>query len=144
MVPSRGGCACFGKLLHFRLSNSTLVTEKYRIHSWLAKVTSCVGGRCIPDDPLSDTFSLRSTWNREKMRPNMAGPRPLQRPRTPVIIPWSSRFKTIISLRLTRSRVDKPGNAKGGSITVQLTSCLTGLESAVWLLTIFVFICKTD
>jgi hypothetical protein len=25
----------------------------------------------------------------------------------------------------------KPGNTKGGSITVQLTSCLTGLESAV-------------
>jgi hypothetical protein len=25
----------------------------------------------------------------------------------------------------------KPGNAKAGSITVQLTSCLTGLESAV-------------
>jgi hypothetical protein len=36
------------------------------------------------------------------------------------------------------------GNTKGGSITVQLTSCLTGLESAVWQLTIFVFICKTD
>jgi hypothetical protein len=33
---------------------------------------------------------------------------------------------------------------KGGSITVPLTSCLTGLESAVWQLTIFVFICKTD
>jgi hypothetical protein len=31
-----------------------------------------------------------------------------------------------------------PGNTKGGSITVPLTSCLTGLES------IFVFICKTD
>jgi hypothetical protein len=25
-----------------------------------------------------------------------------------------------------------PGNTKGGSITVLLTSCLTGLESAVW------------
>ncbi len=36
------------------------------------------------------------------------------------------------------------GNTEGGSITVPLTSCLTGLESAVWLLTIFVFICKTD
>jgi len=36
-----------------------------------------------------------------------------------------------------------PGNTKGGSITVPLTSCLTGLESAVWQLTIFVFICKT-
>jgi hypothetical protein len=36
------------------------------------------------------------------------------------------------------------GNTKGGSITVPLTSCLTGSESAVWQLTIFVFICKTD
>ncbi len=35
------------------------------------------------------------------------------------------------------------GNTKGGSITVPLTSCLSGLESAVWQLTIFVFICKT-
>jgi hypothetical protein len=31
------------------------------------------------------------------------------------------------------------GNAKGGSITVQLTSCLTGLESAVWQLKFFCF-----
>jgi len=31
------------------------------------------------------------------------------------------------------------GNTKGGSITVPLTSCLTGLESAVLLLTIFCF-----
>jgi hypothetical protein len=30
------------------------------------------------------------------------------------------------------------GNTNGGSITVQLTSCLTGLESSVCLLTIFV------
>ncbi len=36
------------------------------------------------------------------------------------------------------------GNTKGGSIPVPLTSCLTGLESAVWLLTIYVFIWKTD
>jgi hypothetical protein len=36
------------------------------------------------------------------------------------------------------------GNAKGGSITVLSTSCWTGLESAVWQLTILVFICKTD
>jgi hypothetical protein len=38
----------------------------------------------------------------------------------------------------------KSGNTKGGSITVLLTSCLTGLESAVQQLIIFVFICKTD
>ncbi len=39
---------------------------------------------------------------------------------------------------------EKSGNTKGGSITVLFTSCLTGLELAVWQLTIFVFICKTD
>jgi hypothetical protein len=38
----------------------------------------------------------------------------------------------------------QPGNTKGGSITVLLTSCLTGLESAVRQLTIFDFISKTD
>ncbi len=37
-----------------------------------------------------------------------------------------------------------PGNIKRGSITVPLTSCLTGFESAVWRLTIIVFIYKTD
>jgi hypothetical protein len=36
------------------------------------------------------------------------------------------------------------GNTKGGSITGPLTSCLTGLESVVRQLTIFVFIFKTD
>jgi hypothetical protein len=38
----------------------------------------------------------------------------------------------------------KAGNTKGGSITVPLTSCLTGLVSVVLQLTIFVFIFKTD
>jgi hypothetical protein len=37
-------------------------------------------------------------------------------------------------------KTDRTGNTKGGSITVLLTSCLTGLELAVWQLTIFVFI----
>jgi hypothetical protein len=36
------------------------------------------------------------------------------------------------------------GNTKGEGITVPLTSCLTGLVSAVWQLTIFVYISKTD
>jgi hypothetical protein len=36
------------------------------------------------------------------------------------------------------------GNTKGGSITVPLTSCLTGLELAVSQLTIFVSIFETD
>jgi hypothetical protein len=38
----------------------------------------------------------------------------------------------------------KAGNTKGGSITVPLTFCLTGLESAVGQLTIILFICKMD
>ena len=36
----------------------------------------------------------------------------------------------------------KHGILRGGSITVLLTSCFTGLESVVWLLTIFAFICR--
>ncbi len=35
----------------------------------------------------------------------------------------------------------EPGNTKGGSITVPLISCSTGLKSAVRQLTIIVFIC---
>ncbi len=46
---------------------------------------------------------------------------------------WSQCYKQFLC----------PENTKGGSITVPLTSCLTGSESAVWQLTIFVFICKT-
>ncbi len=37
-----------------------------------------------------------------------------------------------------------PENTKGGSITIPLTSGLTGLESTVWQLTFFVFIWKAD
>ncbi len=44
---------------------------------------------------------------------------------------------------LMRSMV-RSGNTKVGRITVPLTSCLTGLESAVRKLAINVFICKTD
>ncbi len=40
--------------------------------------------------------------------------------------------------------IQNPWNTKVGSITVPLTSCLIGLESAVRQLTIFVFICITD
>jgi hypothetical protein len=40
--------------------------------------------------------------------------------------------------------IAQAGNTKGGSITVLLNSVSTGLESAAWLLTFFVFICKTD
>ncbi len=48
------------------------------------------------------------------------------------------------TLGFTNRHTNKPGNSKGGSITIPLNSCLTGLELAVWQLTIFVFICKTD
>ncbi len=36
---------------------------------------------------------------------------------------------------ITWGSIRGAGNTKGGSITVQLTSCLSGLESAVWQLT---------
>jgi hypothetical protein len=65
------------------------------------------------------------------------------------------RKQTTSNLRSTNGRLSKlvdcmcgeivsPGNTKGGSITVPLASRLTGLESAVWQLTIFAFICKTE
>jgi len=42
--------------------------------------------------------------------------------------------------RVHYSRINlKSGNTKGGSITEPLTFCLTGLESAVWQLPIFIF-----
>jgi hypothetical protein len=43
-----------------------------------------------------------------------------------------------------KGQLTQPGNTKGGSITVPLTSCLTGSKSAVCQLTFFGFICKTD
>jgi hypothetical protein len=43
-----------------------------------------------------------------------------------------------------KAQTKQPGNTKGGSITVPLTSCLTDLELVVWQLTSFVLICKTD
>ncbi len=49
-----------------------------------------------------------------------------------------------ISAGRTNDTWERAGNAKGGSIIVLLTTCLTGLELAVWQLTIFVFIFKTD
>ncbi len=55
---------------------------------------------------------------------------------------WEKNFQKKTSRTDQRDVV--PGNTKGGSITVPLTSCLTGFESAVWQLTILVFICKTD
>ncbi len=42
------------------------------------------------------------------------------------------------NLRYVSLKCDKPGNTKGGSITVPLTSCLTGLEWVIGKLTIFV------
>ena len=32
----------------------------------------------------------RSTWNIKNIRPNNAGPKPLHKPRIPVIIPWTA------------------------------------------------------
>jgi hypothetical protein len=56
------------------------------------------------------------------------------------LVPWQVNVSFITAIY----RKIRAGNTKGGSITVLLTSCLTGWESAVWELTIFVFICKTD
>ncbi len=46
--------------------------------------------------------------------------------------------------KLTVKNRNGTGNTKGGSFTALLTSCLTGFELAVRLLTNFNFICKTD
>ncbi len=50
----------------------------------------------------------------------------------------------VLSGQLSFPEMVRPGNTKGGSITVPLTFCLTGMELAVRQLTIFVFLCKTD
>ncbi len=65
-------------------------------------------------------------------------------PRNPY---WKESLSTVDLLVLTSLNhllMVLAGNTKRGSITVPLTSCLTGLDSAVWQLTILVFICKTD
>ncbi len=41
------------------------------------------------------------------------------------------KSKTGQDERLTKILMIKPGNTKGGSITVPLTSCLTGLDQSV-------------
>ena len=53
-----------------------------------------------------------------------------------------SSYPAIFRILKVNLKILGPGNTKGGNITVPLTSCLTGLESAVCQLTIFVFICK--
>ncbi len=57
---------------------------------------------------------------------------------------YTFTLPTLLYNEWTATGIYYTRNTKGGSITVSLTSCLTGLESAVWLLKIFVFICKTD
>jgi hypothetical protein len=57
---------------------------------------------------------------------------------------FSALFTLLVGWHANAVRLPQAGNTKGGSTTVPLTSCLAGLESAVWLLKIFVFICKTD
>ncbi len=51
---------------------------------------------------------------------------------------WTYPGSTVAEHSAHNSKVNA-GNTKGGSITVLLTSSLTGLESAVWQLTISVF-----
>ncbi len=57
---------------------------------------------------------------------------------------FTAIFRSSIFLGINHCMIVSPGNTKGGSITVPLTSSLTGLESTVSQLTFFVFICKTD
>ncbi len=58
---------------------------------------------------------------------------------------YQTHTKLVLSIKIhTHTHKLTPGNTKGGNITVLLTSCLTGLESAVLQLTIFVFISKMD
>ncbi len=58
---------------------------------------------------------------------------------------YKTSFEVISTFREnSKATTHIPGNTKGGSITVPLTSCLTDLESAVRQQTIFVFIFKTD
>ncbi len=48
-------------------------------------------------------------------------------------------FRTILIDPFVTEEWNNARNTKGGSITVPLTSCLTGLELAVWQLTMFCF-----
>ncbi len=59
--------------------------------------------------------------------------------KTTLIIKWSAEVAQWYNTWLL---ILRSGNTKGGSITVPLTSCLTGLESAVWQLTIFYLFAK--
>jgi hypothetical protein len=43
----------------------------------------------------------------------------------------SKKLNSILNYDRSTKQIVKSGNAKGGSITVPLTSCLTGLDSAV-------------
>jgi len=54
------------------------------------------------------------------------------------------RIDSTVVEHLTHDPNVEAGYTKGGSITVPMTSSLTGLESGVLQLKIFVFICKTD
>jgi hypothetical protein len=74
----------------------------------------------------------------------------LELPSLRIPVRWSHDFYIDLLVFISTRRDRQAGrqairqNTKRVSITVPLTSCLTGLESAVWLMTIYVFICKTD
>jgi hypothetical protein len=52
---------------------------------------------------------------------------------------FCSKYTRLVASLTVSVQRGKSGNTKGRSITVRLTSCLTGLESAAWQLTIFCF-----
>jgi hypothetical protein len=65
--------------------------------------------------PQPGTRLIKKTWPIL----TVGGNQPISHPYFPYRHPFSRRLMV------------QPGNTKGGSITVLLTSCLTGLESAV-------------
>ncbi len=85
-------------------------------------------------------LQIRKIFKRtQEMAPRHSARRHRQTLALPSIYDWARVFNALFWYLSLYS-----GNTKGGSITVLLTSCLTGLKSAVWQLTIFVFISKTD
>ncbi len=54
---------------------------------------------------------------------------------------WYSNYCLHFSKRTVA--IDEPGNTKGGSITVPLTSCLTGLDYSVFQIKTKIVSCHT-
>ncbi len=145
----------------FRVKRSSLLQprRRRRIKSFIAStpdqnprprpnpisaVSSSFRGRNLPA-PNPTTPSIRP------VPPSCCSPSPIRNrrslrwfPSALIPAPWCPGDGKFFLRRWQRGLITRTGNTKRGSIAVPLTSGLTGLESAVWQLTIFVFICKTD